>query len=418
MPTSWSLPKRIAFRFAFAYLVAYNFPFPVNEIPQLEEWAAGYDKLWEPLVRAVGRALFGVDASILPNGSGDTTFNYVQLFCFAIIAMVATLIWSLLDRRREEYTRLDAWLRIYVRFTLAAAMVLYGTSKVIPNQFPPPSLAKLTMTYGDQSPMGLLWSFMGASKIYTAFTGLAELTAGILLTMRRTALLGALIAIGVMSNVVMLNFCYDVPVKLYSAHLLLMAFFLAAPHAKRLADLFLFNRAVQPAELPRLLPERWSRVAVPAARTALVVLYVGASLQWVWNYYESNFIYASRPALYGLWNVEEFVVDGQPRPPLVSDASRWRSVVFDYSSLNVRQMDDARTRFRAKIDAVKKQISISSLQPKSKAVLTYLQPQRSTLVLQGMVDGKSIRATLRRTEKQFLLTSRGFHWINEHAMNR
>ena len=418
MPSPWSLPKRIAFRFACAYLFIYNFPFPFNAIPQFESWSAGYDALWERIVRPVGKAVFGADAAILPNGSGDTTFNYVQLFCFFVLAVAATLIWSLLDRKREEYSRLDAWLRMYVRFSLAAAMVLYGTAKVIPSQFPPPSLSKLMLPFGEQSPMGLLWSFMGASKAYMAFTGLAEMTAGILLTMRRTMLLGALIAVGVMSNVVMLNFCYDVPVKLYSSHLLLMALFLAAPHAKRLADFFLFNRVAQPKELPRLLPEHWSRVAVPALRTAVVVIYTGAMLFYVWENYESNFVYYPKPAFHGVWNVEEFVVDGQPRPPLLSDAARWRSVIFDYSTLTVRGMDDARTRFRAKIDMAKKQIDISSMTPKKKAVLTFLQPRSSTLVLQGLVDGKSVRATLQRVDKPFLLTSRGFHWINEYSMNR
>ena len=43
--------------------------------------------------------------------------------------------------------------------------------------------------------------------------------------------LGALIAAVVMSQIVMLNFSYDVPVKLFSMHLLLQALVLAAPDA-------------------------------------------------------------------------------------------------------------------------------------------------------------------------------------------
>jgi len=219
----------------------------------------------------------------------------------------------------------------------------------------------------------------------------------------------------------MLNFCYDVPVKLYSSHLLLMAVFLAAPNAKRLIEFFVFNRAAEPVVLPRLLPEHWSRVAVPAVRTAAVVLFVGASFYWTWDNYESNFLYYSKPPLYGLWNVEEYVVDGQPRPPILTDAARWRTIVFDYSTLNVRQMDDVRARYRAKFNVAKKVIDIMRMQQQkpAKTTLTYAQPQRSLLVLQGTIDGKSIRATLRRVEKSpFLLTTRGFHWINEYSMNR
>ena len=105
MPTPWSLPKRIAFRFAFSYLSIYNFPFPFNALPQFETLAVGYDRLWERVVRPVGKAVFGVDASILPNGSGDTTFNYVQVFCFFVTAALATAVWSALDRKPRSYTR-------------------------------------------------------------------------------------------------------------------------------------------------------------------------------------------------------------------------------------------------------------------------------------------------------------------------
>jgi hypothetical protein len=418
MPGKWSFLTRISFRFAFAYLVLYNFPFPFNIMSWFETASSGYDALWQRVVRPVGKAVFGVDTSVLPNGSGDTTFNYVQVFCFAVLALVATLIWSLLDRKREQYTRLDAWLRIYIRFSLAAAMFLYGAAKVIPGQFPPPSLGKMIMPFGEQSPMGLLWSFMGASAAYTAFTGLAEITAALLLTMRRTALLGALVAAGVMINVVMLNFCYDVPVKLYSSHLLLMALFLAAPHAQRLANFFFFNRATEPAELPRLFPESWTRVAVPVFRTAVVLWFVTITVFESWDNYQSYFVYAPKSPFYGVWNVDEFVVDGQPRPPLVTDASRWRYVAFDYSSVSVRQMDDSRLRFVNRIDRAKKEMTMMRQMPKSKLVLTYAQPQRSTLVLQGMLDGKPMRATLRRMEQKFFLTTRGFHWINEYPLNR
>ena len=41
------------------------------------------------------------------------------------------------------------------------------------------------------------------------------------------------------------------------------------------------------------------------------------------------------------------------------------------------------------------------------------------LALAGGVDGRQIQAALRRADpSQFLLTSRGFHWINEYPFNR
>ena len=103
---------------------------------------------------------------------------------------------------------------VYLRLVLAATMIPYGAAKIFPWQFPAPTLSKLIQRYGDSSPMGLLWTFMGASRSYSFFGGATELLAGMLLVVPRLATLGALVCIGVMSNVLMLNLGYDVPVKL------------------------------------------------------------------------------------------------------------------------------------------------------------------------------------------------------------
>jgi len=63
-------------------------------------------------------------------------------------------------------------------------------------------------------------------------------------------------------TVFLLNMCYDVIVKLYSFHLLIIALVLVAPHLRRLADLLLFNRRVEPARETRLFarPPRLDRI--------------------------------------------------------------------------------------------------------------------------------------------------------------
>ncbi|HJX29607.1 MAG TPA: hypothetical protein VJ885_17020, partial [Thermoanaerobaculia bacterium] len=266
----WSLARRILFRFAFAYLVLYNLPFPLEYVPYVGQ---AYQGFWNFVVPAVASQTFGVEVYVTPNGSGDTTYNYVQIYCFFVLALGTTLIWSFLDRRRTQYARLDDWLRVYVRFALAAVMIAYGAIKVIKGQFPDPSLDRLLQPYGQSSPMGLLWTFMGASAPYTIFSGFAELIPGLLLTLRRTALLGALMSIAVMTNVVLLNFCYDVPVKLFSSHLLLMGLFLVLPHAGRLADLFLFNRPVEPVVQKPLFQRKWVNRTAMGLATVLVLVY-------------------------------------------------------------------------------------------------------------------------------------------------
>ena len=158
-------------RFVFAYFVLYIFPFPVTAIPGLQIVSTTYFSLWNAVVPWVGEHLFHIAITVLPNGSGDTTFNYVQVFCSLMIAATVATVWMMLDRQRARYPRLYDGLRVYVRYYLASTMITYGAVKVIKSQFPNPPLDPLLQPFGDASPMGLLWTFMGVSESYNLFTG-------------------------------------------------------------------------------------------------------------------------------------------------------------------------------------------------------------------------------------------------------
>jgi len=425
---AWGPAKRFLFRFGFSYLLLYILPFPLSVLPWVgASLAKLYKALWDALVPWVGKQAFHVNITVRPNGSGDTTYNYVQVFSYLVLALAAALVWTLLDGRRPGYERLHEWLRVYVRFYLAMTMFSYGIVKVIQLQFPSPALDRLLQTFGTSSPMGLLWTFMGASALYTFFAGASEVLGALLLTTRRTTLLGALVSIGVLTNVVMLNFSYDVPVKLFSSHLLAMAVFLAAPDLRRLADLFLFNRpAVLPADRP-LFARRWSHQGTLVLRTAAVLLVVGSGTLEAVKASRTDGELAPKPPLYGIWNVDEFVADGQARPPLLTDKLRWQRVIFDFPGYAEVQLmgaldDESLRYYSAKLDEKAKVLTLAKGRKDKtqwKSVLSYTQPDPGHLVLEGTFDGHQVRATLHRIDRsRFLLVNRGFHWINEHPFNR
>jgi hypothetical protein len=419
----WSPAKRILFRFLCSYFVLYLAPFPLDAIPGLGEIVAPpYASLWNAIVTWVGKHLFGIAITVLPNGSGDTTYNYVQVLCFLVLAVTATAVWSLLDRRRESYQRLFVWLRVYVRFSLAITMISYGAVKVVPSQFPNPTLDRMLQPFGDSSPMGILWTLMGTSLSYNVFGGLSEMLGGLLLLARRTTLLGALVLVAVLGNVVMLNFSYDVPVKLFSLHLLAMAVVLAAPDARRLADVLLLNRPAPAAEVRPLFGRKWLDRGALVLRTVFVVGFAVLSLQ---NAHETSKRFGNlspRSPLRGVWEVERFAIDGQDRPPLVTDPLRWRRVVFDQRDvIGVQSMNDSRQRYTLQRDPSTQTFVLHKRggDPSWTAHINYKQTAPGVLAVEGTFDGHQIRAWLRRTETgDFPLLSRGFHWINEHPFNR
>lgn len=417
----WSLAQRIGFRFAFVYFVLHIFPFPLGPIPGTGWVGELYMKFWDATVPWVGEHLLrlGPAKRIELTGSGDTPFDWAQYFCILVIAAVATLVWSIVDRRRTAYPRLHQGLRIYVRYSLAAAMVSYGLAKF--TQFAPPGPERLVTPYGESSPMGLLWTFMGFSGTYSLFTGFAETLGGVLLFFRRTTTLGALVVMGVMSNVVMLNFCYDVPVKLFSSRLLMMAVFLLLPDLERLANFFLLDRPTEP-RLPRIpFTVKWKERAWIAAKVAMIGMILG------WQAYNEVETYqqvrsAPKHAFTGIYEVESFTRDGQEAPPLLTDAARWRLVTVNrVGMLSVKTMNDALKRHRATDDPEKKELSlVSGPDPNApKTVLTYSWPDPEHLVLEGTYDNAALNVRLRKVDEgKFLLLNRGFHWVSEYPFHR
>jgi uncharacterized membrane protein YphA (DoxX/SURF4 family) len=213
--------------------------------------------------------LTGVAATRHPTGSGDTARDWIGMLSLIVFAAAAAAIWGTIAewgiaRRgwRREYRTLYAWLLLAVRFTLASILLAYGISKVFDLQFSPPDVRVLNERYGDSSPMELMWTFVGFSVPYTIFSGLVEVIPGILLLFRRTAILGALMATAVMLNVALLNFCYDVPVKLYSSLDVLMALFLLLPDVPSLFQFFLRRGEARLGGVWVRRPERrWLRIA-------------------------------------------------------------------------------------------------------------------------------------------------------------
>ena len=412
----WHPFTRTAFRFAFVYLLLYNLPFPLNAFPYVDKAGEWYNSLWTWIVPRLARAAFNKEVSTIFNGSGDRTYDFLLVACLLLISLVITVIWTFFDRKRLSYPTLNRWLNLYVRFSLGATMIGYGAFKVISSQFPPPTLDRLMQSYGDSSPMGLLWTFMGASEPYTMFVGFAEMIAGILLFPRRTSTLGALMSTGVLSNVVALNFSYDVPVKLYSMHLLAMAVFLLLPDARRLANLFILNRPAECVREQSLFRRTvWHRGALVFA-SLFVITVVGTSLYQ--SYDQRRSFMSQRSPLYGVWEVEEFSL-GQSTP--TASTQRWQRIIFDSPGrITVQTPTEPHQRFSLQLDQGKRTLTLRKREdPGWNTVLTYEQMSPEVITLAGALNGSELTARLRRSEeRKFLLIDRGFHWINEVPFNR
>ena len=358
------------------------------------------------------------DLREVANGSGDELYDYVLILCIFVAALVVTGIWSWLDRKRKNYQQLYQWLRLFMRCLLGSAMMIYGASKLLPMQFADVGLARLLDPVGHLSPMSLLWTFMGYSRAYSFFGGVAEMLGGLLLAVPRFTTLGALVSVGVMSNVLMLNLCYDVDRKLYTIHLVLIGFFLVLPDLKRLANFFILNRMVEPATTVPLLKDRQLN------RGVLVLQYLWFAAALVAAFQAAHFGAISNAArvaspLRGIWSVEQFVSDNVLVPPLVTDSERWRHVVFDTPGLmTIQPMDGKLREYSFRLDDGGKNLRFSKPgDPSGNGNFHLEMPDNNEIVMTGRVQGRKVSATLHRVDisdpSRFSLIHRGFHWINQ-----
>jgi hypothetical protein len=310
--TQWHLAKRVLFRFAFCYLVLYYLPSVLNVIPGAQPLAGLYNRLWN---RIIGWGLvyfFNIDTVQVfsySSGSGDTLIAYLRECVTVISATTFAALWTILDHRRPHYISLHGWLRVFARYALSFALFTYAFAKIVPTQFHPLQSRQLAESYGQSSPMALLWNFMGFSTAYTIFSGCAELLPAVLLLFRRTALLGSITASAVMLNVVMLNFCYDVPVKLYSLNLLLLAMFLALPETHKLLRVFVLNRSTAPSNLHQpFFKQLWLRRAAIVLKIAILATFLFQSIHLAINLHRTRAHASSTPP---------------PQSPLTSRGFHW-----------------------------------------------------------------------------------------------
>ena len=420
---TWAPATRIAFRFGVLYLGLFTLAtqFSGSLLPNVSFYDRGLGRLWpmRDTTFWVAELMTGAAVPVEEATSGgEPLFFWVQTGWLLAAAALGTAIWSLLDRRRTSYATAHAWFRMCVRFVLAAQMFEYGMTKVIPTQFPAPSLETLVTPVGDLTLSALLWTAIGSSPAYEVFTGCVEVLGGLLLLLPRTTLLGALISLGAAMQIFALNMTFDIGLKLISFHLIVLALLLLMPQWRRLLDVFVLNRTVAPlSDVPLARTKRGQRRAIVAQ------LMVGAYLVGMYTFINVRFWQVGgggspRSALHGVWNIEQMTIDGQERPAVLNDYDRrWRRVIFDTPQrVTFQRTDDSLARYDAVLDMAGGTLEIRKSASRTwRARFTLERPADNRLQLNGEMDGQILNVQLRRVEfDTFKLLNSPFRWIRLH----
>lgn len=147
---------------------------------------------------------------------------------------------------------------------------------------------------GEVSGFWLTWYYFGYSKVYGTLLALVQVLGAVLLTFRRSALLGACILAPVFANIVLIDLCYGVDpgASLVALLMLCGTLILIAPRAKDLWKLF-FTTPVHTSPSPFL-----SKLAGWFTRVALLGLACG------FTYWVANFNNRAPTPIDGAWTVK------------------------------------------------------------------------------------------------------------------
>lgn len=234
-----------------------------------------------------------------------------------------TVYWKPLEEVLEERVPLQYTLEGAIRYFLAYVFVTYGFAKFFRTQLYEPFLYWQDTPVGELTGFQLTWTFFGSSFAYSTFIGATQVFCAGLLLFRRTQLLGALLLLPVVSNIVFVNFAYDIPVKFPSAVFLIMTIYLVMTEFDRLKGFFWDNHSISPRQDVVLSP----RKLVLSLKWGFIVILI-AGTTWRFSSIVSQEPYVERPVV-GIWDVSSFESNGETLYERQNTGGAWTKLIFE-----------------------------------------------------------------------------------------
>jgi hypothetical protein len=423
----WPLWRKALFRFCFIYLLLQVLARPFcDNAPVLGLIGKAQKFICFTGVNAFAKYILNIPQAIQPvPGSSDGLFNWIQLIFFLTLAVVGTLIWSIINRKQNTYHHANYYLTTVLRYTLAYTSFIYGIIKLYTLQMHFPRLTDMATPVGDLYPMKLSWLFMGYSAPYQFFSGLMEFIVAVLLVNKRTANLGAFIGLSVYVNVFMINFGYNISVKLYSLHLILMCLYLLSNDLKRFTYFFILDRPIAQKSLLRFVPSKTGRVLKLGLKVVyfLDILYFTVVLYGAFTKSKAEDVAEIKPIPYGLYEVNTFIKNGDTLPVLANDSMVWKDIIFErgstYATINSKDTlftkRNGRGAFSYTSDTVANTMRWFKSAGNRRTLIANVQYKSSAdkrrVQLWAKLKNDSVYVELIKSERKFNLDKKEFQWI-------
>ena len=322
--------------------------------------------------------------------SGDRVITPSVL---AFLALAAALAWIATIGEGRLHPAPREIMSVAARYVLAAAFVHDGVMKFLGVEPAPPSPVDWIRPLGEFTKCEIARLWLAYPPAHAFLVGGGETLAGLMLLVRRTAPLGAVIGVIGMINLMMVGtaYCGAAP-GMQAMALVALAGSLVVADQHRLKDFLLLGRPTAPAPLVPPWPATRAGLRAGIALQALFVAWLvfADGYPAIRRWSDSGRLSPMR----GVYRVETFTRDGRVVPLAHEWPERWRVVAIG----NLAETIVART------------VDGTSLALDSRT-LTYTQPDPDRLVIEGRLAEGAIAAQLVRVDNESFSF---YRWLIRH----
>jgi hypothetical protein len=430
--STWSLTEIFIFRLVLIFFIILFIPYDLNLYHSLNGGGVSFQNLFQI---ATYRTSFISESLYV----GNHLEGYYNWLIALLLALVGAIVWGFLKKEQpiKEYNQLYYWLRVALRYRLALAIIFTGVVKLFPIQIPEPTLSDFHTPYGNF----LLWKMYYltnavSSALYIPSLGILEIIGGLFLLNRKTVTIGAGLLIALLTNIVIVNYVYEIGEQVYSSFLLLIALVIILPDVPGLYNLLFLEKTTQYKEFSPIFSKLVYKLR-SVFQVVFLLTITGFTVLTFVSWKDTNYPFPKTKGIAdikGVYNVKEFNYKGKILPYSITDSLRWQNVVFEeWNTISIRnnipvKIDSLKPRIVFQEDAKRNYEQLGNsgrhffsyehnekkgkyslkLVDKSDTKLKYTfsleKRNKNELLLKGIdVKGDSLNITLQRLPKKYLL---------------
>lgn len=413
----YNFKRKLFWRFIFLYIILYIFPYGFEYINELNPEDISF---WKGITIWFGQTFLGWEFYInnLQNGF-DSKYDYSRFLLIVCISTIGSVIWLFIDSKiKYSYThKLKVLLQTILRYHIGLTLILYGLAKVFLLQFGSLDINDLETNLGNQSGMGFLWKFMSYSDFYSISTGLIEVTGGVLVLFRRTTFIGAFILFIAMVNVVLVDIGYDVSVKMFAIHLLLMTVLLIFDNLKQLINFFITNKPTIPYNFAPFFNSKKIRYGLKG----IILIYFIISFR---NSFKERIRTEKSPnniEMTGIYEIDIFIKNRDTINSSNSDRLRWETMRLNCNKyypkhVAIKNSDGQTQWFKFEENVLDKTITFKPIENASESeyLFNYKKTGKNKFTFSGIYKGDTLSFSAKsKMIKDYLLTKNETQWIRD-----